>query len=80
MGRVGVVTNNRAQDQARTVGRAQPVPAAQEQRAEPRPQTVAPSASSTRRWSVRVHWGIVFAVVASLILWLAIKTIVGLAL
>jgi hypothetical protein len=29
---------------------------------------------------VRVHWGIVFAVVASVVLWLAIRAVVGLAL
>jgi len=28
---------------------------------------------------VRVHWGIVFAIVMSLILWFAIKTVIGLA-
>jgi hypothetical protein len=30
-------------------------------------------------WKVRVHWGITFAVVASLALWLLIRTLVGLA-
>jgi len=30
-------------------------------------------------WKVRVHWGIIFAVVASLALWLLIRTLVGLA-
>ena len=40
---------------------------------------VVPIDRSGRRWTVRVHWGIVFAIVASLILWLAIKTVVDLA-
>ena len=40
---------------------------------------VVPIDRSRRRWTVRVHWGIVFAVVASLILWLAIKAVVDLA-
>ena len=31
------------------------------------------------KWNVRVHWGIIFAVVASLALWLLIRTLVGLA-
>ena len=31
------------------------------------------------KWKVRVHWGIIFAVVASLALWLLIRTLVGLA-
>ena len=43
------------------------------------PADVIPLARSRRRWSVRVHWGIIFAVVASLILWFAIKTVVDLA-
>ena len=30
-------------------------------------------------WRVRVHWGIIFAVVASLALWLLIRAFVGLA-
>ena len=30
-------------------------------------------------WKVRVHWGIIFAVVASLALWLLIRTLVRLA-
>ena len=32
------------------------------------------------KWKVRVHWGIIFAVVASLALWLLIRAFVGLAL
>ena len=35
--------------------------------------------TSGRRWTVRVHWGIIFAIVASLILWFAIKSVVELA-
>ena len=35
---------------------------------------------SSRRWTARVHWGIVFAIVASLVLWFAIKSIVALVL
>ena len=31
------------------------------------------------KWKVRVHWGIIFAVVASLALWLLMRTLVGLA-
>jgi ABC-type uncharacterized transport system permease subunit len=31
------------------------------------------------KWKVRVHWGIIFAVVASLALWLLIRTLVGFA-
>ena len=42
------------------------------------PDRVVPPAQQGRRWSVRVHLGIVFAVVASLVLWLAIKTLIGL--
>jgi hypothetical protein len=32
-----------------------------------------------RKWKVSVHWGIIFAVVASLALWLLISALVGLA-
>jgi hypothetical protein len=32
------------------------------------------------KWNVRVHWGIIFAVVASLALWLLVRELVGLAL
>jgi len=39
---------------------------------------VTPLETSRRRWTVRVHWGIVFAIVASLTLWFAIKTVVEL--
>ena len=31
------------------------------------------------KWKVRVHWGIIFAVVASLALWLLIRTLVSFA-
>ena len=41
---------------------------------------VIPLERSSRRWTVRVHWGIVFAIVASLVLWFAIKSIVALVL
>jgi len=75
-----------AQDQARPQGRAAVGRSLQMQRVEDRagdqaevqqPQPILP-APSGRRWSVRVHWGIVIAVVASLILWFAIKTVLGL--
>lgn len=48
--------------------------------AERRTEDVVPTTKSGRRWSVRVHWGIVFAIVASVVLWLAIRAVVGLAL
>jgi hypothetical protein len=38
---------------------------------------VIPLERSSRRWTVRVHWGIIFAIVASLVLWFAIKSIVA---
>ena len=44
------------------------------------PAGAIPLATSGRRWTVRVHWGIVFAIVASVILWFVIKTVVQLAL
>jgi hypothetical protein len=31
------------------------------------------------KWKIRVHWGIIFAVVASLALWLLIRALVSLA-
>jgi hypothetical protein len=31
------------------------------------------------KWKVRVHWGIIFAVVASVALWFLIRALVGLA-
>ena len=37
-----------------------------------------PIPQSGRKWSIRVHWGIVFAVVASLILWFLIRTVAAL--
>ncbi len=48
-------------------------------RAEALQQRVIPLARHRRRWRVRLHWGIVFAVVASLVLWFAIKTVIGFA-
>ena len=44
------------------------------------PAGAIPLAASGRRWTVRVHWGIVFAIVASVIFWFVIKTVVQLAL
>ena len=81
-GRHGAVNTNRAEDQARPAGR--PAPSRQGVQGAPNgtgpeadhPGTPAPRPG--RRWSVRVHWGIVFAVVASLILWFAIKAVVEL--
>ena len=29
------------------------------------------------KWKVRVHWGIIFAVIASLALWLSIRALIG---
>jgi hypothetical protein len=80
------VTSNRAQDQARPIGRGGPASAAQQHRAEPEPagdtepraDSSAPAAKLGRRWGVRIHWGIVFAVIASIILWLGIRTVAGL--
>ena len=43
------------------------------------PERAAPRASAGRGWTVRIHWGLVFAVAASLVLWFGIKTLIGLA-
>lgn len=89
VGGVRAVTSNRAQDQARPIGRAGTVSGAQQPRAgagatgsggEQRSEAPVPIAKSGRHWSVRVHWGIVFAVVASVVLWLAIKMVISLVL
>jgi len=78
-----------AKDQARPAGRPRRAPALPEGQANESaatgngassgPTRVVPLARSRRRWSVRVHWGIVFAVAASLILWFAIKAVIDLA-
>jgi hypothetical protein len=81
---VGAVNTNRAQDPA---GLARPTAALQKRSTEPgetdsaaevEGERVLPLAPHGRRWSVRIHWGIVFAVVASVVLWLAIKALIGL--
>ena len=78
------MNTNRAEDQARPAGRpalARRQPAgggATDRGASVGQQPISEPARIRRRWSVRVHWGIVFAIVASLILWLAIKTLIGL--
>jgi len=87
MGGLVAVNTNRAEDQARPTDGGGPASAGQgrgnqlgaatgdtDLRSEP----VTPLAGSGHRWRVRVHWGIVFAVVASVILWLAIRSVVGL--
>jgi hypothetical protein len=86
VGGIAAVNTHRAQDQARSA--AQPAPASQKgpsagatgDGAETQQQRPIPFQRSGRRWGVRVHWGIVFAIVASLILWFAIKTVAGLFL
>ena len=79
------MNTNRAQDQAPATGRA--TTALQKQSTEvdsaPAPtktqrDRVVPLAGANRRWRVRIHWGIAFAVAASLVLWLAIKSVIGL--
>lgn len=80
VGSIGAVNTNRAQEQVRPAGRLGQATALESHRAaadqaEVQPQ---PVPQSGRQWSIRVHWGIVFAVVASLILWLLIKTVVAL--
>jgi hypothetical protein len=80
---------SQAKDQARSAARPQPSSDLQPEDAdEPTPAAdrfasraadAVPIDRSRRRWTVRVHWGIVFAIVASLILWFAIKSAVDLA-
>ena len=78
------MNTNRAEDQARLAGRlasARPQPAdngTTDDGAGVGQRPIAPPPRIGRRWSVRVHWGIVFAIVASLVLWFAIKIVVGL--
>jgi hypothetical protein len=77
---------SQAKDQARS--RAQPASelqpedadesAAAGDRSASRAAGVLPIDRPSRRWIVRVHWGVVFAIVASLILWFAVKTVVDL--
>ncbi len=82
MSGVRAVNTNRAQDPARPAGR--PVAALQKRSAELAGTEAGTGAEPPRvighgrRWSVRIHWGIVFAVIASLVLWLAIKALIGL--
>lgn len=84
MGGTGAVNINRAEDRARLAGRSA---SARQQAAEDGATDHGAGAARRssaarvrfgRRWSVRVHWGIVFALVASLVLWFAIKSIFGL--
>ena len=76
---------SQAKDQARAAARPQPASDLQPEDAdEPTPAATraagaVPIDRSSRRWTMRVHWGIVFAIVASLILWFAIKSAVDLA-
>jgi len=84
MGGLVLVKTNRAADQARGAVGGGAASAVEERRnpagaAAGGSESVVPLAGSGRRWSVRVHWGIVFAIAASVILWLAIKSVVGLA-
>jgi ABC-type uncharacterized transport system permease subunit len=76
---------NYAKNQTRPVGRERAASAPREDHADApevasRVEDAVPLAQQGGRWTVRVHWGIVLAIVASLILWLAIKTVIGLAL
>jgi hypothetical protein len=75
---------NHAKDEARPDGRERGASALREDHAAapetaPRIGDAVPLARSGRTWMVRVRWGIVFAIVMSLILWFAIKTVIGLA-
>ena len=78
------MNTNRAEDQARPAGRLASarqqaaVESATHDGAGAGQQAITEPVRIRGRWSVRVHWGIVFAIVASLILWFAIKTLVGL--
>jgi hypothetical protein len=45
----------------------------------PEPMLEAPSQSAVKKWKVRLHWGIIFAVVSSLALWLFIRELISLA-
>lgn len=84
MGGTGAVNINRAEDRARLAGRSA---SARQQAAEDgatdhgvraAQQASAAPARVGRQWGIRVHWGIVFALVASFVLWFAIKTVFGL--
>jgi hypothetical protein len=78
---IGAMNTNRAQDQARPATALQTrLEEVERTAAGGEQERVVPLAQQGRRWSVRIHWGIVFAVVASLVLWLAIKALIGLAL
>jgi hypothetical protein len=79
----GAVKINHAKDPARPVGRERATSALREDHgtvpeSASRVEDTVPLARSGR--IVRVHWGIVLAIVSSLILWFAIKTVIGLAL
>ncbi|GEM_PF-2990904 len=72
--------SNQVQDQGRPAGRSgsASVPI----RAQADGSDTAESAPVARirpRWTVRIHWGIIFAVVASVLLWLGIKALFDLA-
>src|ERR1700680_3828736 len=89
IGGFATVKRNHLKDHARPAGHPEPATALGEGGADSSAATsngAAPNRAGVvqfraagRRWSVRVHWGIVFAVVASVVLWLAIKTVVELA-
>lgn len=80
---------SQAKGQARPAGRSQLASDLQPEDADERTEAgnrlvsraagVIPIDRPSRRWTVRVHWGIVFAIVASLILWVGIKSVVDLA-
>ena len=81
MNGVSAVITNRAQDQARSAAQSmsalQKPPAASGAANDDaiQGQQVTPLAPSSRRWSVRVHWGIIFAIAASFVLWFVIATV-----
>jgi len=87
MGGLVAVNTNRAEDRVRPADGRGSASVARERRTEGAAagsgaefrSDSGPLAGSGRRWSVRVHWGIIFAIVASAILWLAIRSVVGLA-
>ena len=82
---VVAVISNRAQNQGRSAGQSMtaaqnsPVAGAVANGDAMQGEQVIPLARSSRRWSVRVHWGIIFAVAASLSLWFIIATVARLA-
>jgi hypothetical protein len=79
---LAAVKSNRPEDQARL---REPLPEddtleASDGDALARSADVVRLPAPGRPLSVRVHWGIVFAAVASLVLWFAIKSVVELVL